>query len=341
MLVYFKRKEEFFMKVGKLNWDDLKLIIDSNRSVVRDDVRIRSGVGEDCSVVSFGEKECIISTDPITGAGVNSGRLAVHINCNDIASCGVEPMGILVTILAPEDASLDDINRVMQEINEETRKLNVEILGGHTEVTRAVNKMVISCTVIGKGDKEKAVATSGAKENDDIIVTKSLCLEGTSIVVNDYEDKLRDILTLNEIVEAKNYIEQISVVKEGVIAGKFGVNSMHDITEGGVLGALWEVAKASNTGFKVIKDKMPLTKITNKICNEYSIDPLRFISSGSMLITTKDGEGLLKLLNKEGIKASIIGKIIKGKGILVNGGIEEEVEPPERDELFVLEEKLR
>lgn len=328
------------MKVGKLNWDDLKCIIDNNRGATREDVRVRSGVGEDCSVISFGDYECVVSTDPITGAEINGGKLAVHINCNDIASCGVEPIGILVTILAPEDTSLEEIKRVMKEIGEETKKLNVEILGGHTEITRAVNKMVISCTVIGKGKKDKAIATSGAKEGDDIVVTKLLCLEGTSIVANDYKDKIKHILTEDEIDEAKNYINNISVVSEGVIAGKFGVNSMHDITEGGVLGALWEVAEASKLGFKVYEEKMPIGNITKKICKAYSIDPLRFISSGSMLITTKNGDALIEILKKEGIKATIIGKIIKEKSILVSKGIEKEIDPPERDELFVLEEKL-
>ncbi|WP_373844959.1 AIR synthase family protein [Clostridium sp.] len=329
------------MKIGKLDWNDLKAIIDKNRKVVRGDVRIRSGIGEDCSVVNFGDQECVLSTDPITGARVNSGRLAVHINCNDIASCGVEPVGILVTILAPESSSLEDIRRIMSEISEETEKLNVEILGGHTEITRAVNKMVISCTVIGKGKSGEAVATSGAKEGDDIIVTKHLCLEGISIVVNDYEDKLKNILTSEEIKEAKGYIKYISVVKEGILSAKAGVNSMHDITEGGVLGALWEVAKASKVGFKVYKKKMPITKITEKICSKYVVDPLRFISSGSMLITTKDGNKLIELLKSQNIKACIIGKITREKGILVCDEFEKEVAPPKRDELFVLEEKLK
>lgn len=328
------------MKVGKLNWDDLKNIIDSSKGAIRNDVKIRSGIGEDCSVIDFGEYECVVSTDPITGAEKNSGKLAVNINCNDIASSGVEPLGILVTILAPENSSLEDIKSVMKEIGEETKKLNVEILGGHTEVTRAVNKMVISCTVIGKGLKDKSIATSGAKEDDDIIVTKSLCLEGTGIVVSDYTDKIKGVLTCEEISEAKAYLNSLSVVKEGVIAGKFGVNSMHDITEGGVLGALWEVAKASNLGFRVYKEKMPISNITQKICEKYSIDPLRFISSGSMLITTKNGDKLIDALKEQGIEASIIGKIVKQKGMLIEEHIEKEVLPPERDELFVLEERI-
>lgn len=322
------------MKVGKLNWDDLKQIIDDNKSVVRTDVRIRSGIGEDCSVIDFGEYECVVSTDPITGADKNIGKLAVNINCNDIASCGVEPMGILVTILVPKTATLQDIKNIMAEIDEETKKYNVEILGGHTEVTDAVNRIVVSCTAIGKGKKGSAVATSGAKIGDDIVVTKLLCMEGTSIIVNDYLHKVSNVLTLKEIEIAKDYVNSISVINEGRIAGQVGVNAMHDITEGGVLGALWEVAEASNLGFTVYNDKMPISDITYKICDTLHIDPLKFISSGSMLITVNNGKELVDKLNSKGIKATTIGKITESRGILVTDNIERDVLPPTRDELF-------
>ncbi|MBU3191057.1 AIR synthase family protein [Clostridium bowmanii] len=322
------------MKVGKLNWDDLKQIIDNNKSVVRNDVRIRSGIGEDCSVINFGEYECVVSTDPITGADKNIGKLAVNINCNDIASCGVEPVGILVTILVPPTGTIEDIKKIMEEIDEETKKLNVEILGGHTEVTTAVNRIVVSCTAIGKGKAGSAVATSGAKIGDEIVVTKLLCMEGTSIVVNDYLDRVRDVLTHDEIEVAKDYVNGISVALEGRIAGEFGVNSMHDITEGGVLGALWEVAQASNLGFEVYYDKMPISEITIKICEKLNIDPLKFISSGSMLITATDGEKLVEKLISKGIEATVIGKITTDRGILVIDGIKKDVLPPTRDELF-------
>lgn len=330
------------MKAGKLNWDDLKELIDSSRGKMRDDVRIKSGVGEDCCVINFGNHECAVSTDPITGAVENSGRLAVHINCNDIASTGLEPIGILVTILAPENAEMDDIKRIMKEIDEEAKKLNIEVLGGHTEITKAVTKIVISCTAIGKGKVNTAVSTAGAKLGDDIIVTKELCMEGASIIAHDYEDKLSKILTADEINEAKSYIENISVVPEGIIAGKFGANSMHDITEGGVLGALWEVANASGKGFIAYHGKMPIAKVAEKICKSFDIDPMRLISSGSMLITAKDGGMLVDILNRNGIKATIIGKIIDFGGYLIDeNGERLEVSPPERDELFELEDKIK
>ncbi|MDP4090460.1 MAG: AIR synthase family protein [Bacillota bacterium] len=322
------------MKSGKLNWDDLKNIIEGNTGVIRPEVVVHSGVGEDCAVINFGEYDCVLSTDPITGAGENMGRLAVNINCNDVASSGVEPLGIMVTILAPEGTLVEEIKDLMREIGEESRRLGIEILGGHTEVTSAVNRMIVSCTVIGMGRKGKVVATGGARDGDDIIVTKYLALEGTSIIVNDMEDKVRDVLSTEELEEARGFVNMLSVVAEGRIAGEYGVNSMHDITEGGVLGALWEVAEASGTGFEVMYEKMPIRPAALKVCEHLNIDPLKFISSGSMLITAPKGEELVTLLKKAGINAAVIGKITEGRGIMIKDGIEMEIEPPQRDELF-------
>ncbi len=322
------------MKEGKLDFDDLRNIIFNNKTIKRNEVKVRNDVGEDCSIIDFGDCEGIFSTDPITGANENVGKLAVHVNCNDIASSGGEPIGILVTILAPTSSSIEEINTVMHEIDEEAAKIGVEIIGGHTEVTSAVNKMVISVTVIGKNKKGKSIKTAGAKVGDDIIVTKAIGLEGTYILINDYEERVKKILSKEEIEFGKSLINKISVLEEGKIGGEFGVNSMHDITEGGLLGGLFEVAMASDKGFKIFKDKIPMLDITKKICDEFGIDSLRLISSGSMLVTTKNGEQLIRELNEKGIEASIIGSVYEKGGVLVDDNKEITVKPPKRDELF-------
>lgn len=322
------------MKEGKLDFDDLRNIILNNKTIKRSEVTVRNDVGEDCSVIDFGEYEGIFSTDPITGAEQNVGKLAVHINCNDIASTGGEPIALLVTILAPISSSLEEINQVMNEIDKEAAAIGVEIVGGHTEVTSAVNKMVISVTAIGKSLKGKSIQTAGAQLDDDIIVTKTMGLEGTYILINDYEERVRNILSKDEIEFGKSLINKISVIEEGKIGAKLNVNSMHDITEGGLLGGLFEIAMASNRGFKIYKEKIPVHHITKKICSEFKIDPLRLISSGSMIITCKNGEELIKQLNYKGIDASIIGKVCNEGSVLVDNNIEINVEPPKRDELF-------
>lgn len=324
------------MKAGKLDSELLRKIVFNNISYHRDEVVIRPGIGEDCAVVDFGEYACVLSSDPITGAINEIGRLAVHITCNDIASSGVEPLGIMLTIMAPEGTTEEDINEIMSQAGKAAAELKVEIIGGHTEITSAVNKVIISSTGIGKQRKEKVVYTRGAQVGDSIIMTKNVGLEGTAILAHDWEEKLRQELGTRVVETGKQMMDNISVVKEGIIAGNMGVTSMHDITEGGLLGAIWEMCEASSAGAMIYMEKVPIPEATKKICEYFQIDPLRLISSGSMLITvdkSKETE-LVAALENEGIPASIIGEVTKeGRHLVINQELFE-IGAPESDELY-------
>jgi hydrogenase expression/formation protein HypE len=323
------------MEIGKVPNSVLQKIILDKIKYNRTDVLIRPKIGEDCCAIDFGENACVMSTDPITGAVNEIGKLAVHIGCNDIASCGVEPLGILVTILAPKGTTEQDLDMVMSDICQTSELLNVEILGGHTEITNAVTRFVIITTTVGKVPSNALVKTSGAQPGDRIILTKSAGIEGTAIIAHDKDEELHKNLEVETIETAKSFINSISVVKEGIIAGKFGVSSMHDVTEGGVLGAVWEVAEASVVGAKIYKDLIPIEEETKIICNYFDIDPLKLISSGCMLITCKDGDKLVKEMLEKGIKATVIGMITKEtERIIKSGNGFEEIHQPDSDELY-------
>lgn len=325
------------MQEGKIPPELLRSIIFSNIKVRNDDVILRAEIGEDCAGIDFGSHACILSTDPITSAEKGAGALAIHISCNDIASSGVKPIGIMVTILAPLEATEEDIRRVMEEAGEAAAELGVEIIGGHTEVTSAVNRMVISTTAVGKAIKDRIIRSSGAQAGDDVIMTKWAGLEGTAIIAADKEKELAGRLSEEELQTAKDFINYISVVKEGITAAEFGVNSMHDVTEGGILGAVWEVAESSNTGIEIYMDRIAVHSVTEKICAIYGVDPYRLISSGSMIITAKNGEQLVRILEKCGIPASIIGRITeKGRHIIKNDKIMP-LNPPDTDELLKIQ----
>ncbi|HHT51198.1 MAG TPA: AIR synthase [Eubacteriaceae bacterium] len=322
------------MEIGKIPNQLLEEKILSKIQPTRSEILVGAAVGEDCGVIDFGEEICVVSTDPITGATKDIAKLAVHISCNDVASSGVEPLAILLTILAPENTKLEEISQLIEEAKETAASLNVEIIGGHTEISQAVNRMVISTTCIGKGKKELMVTSHGAKIGDTVIMTKWAGLEGSAILANDKGKDLINTIDKKWIEEAKSYMNYISVVPEGRISGKVGVTAMHDVTEGGLLGAIWEIAKASNVGIKIWKENIPITKATMVICNHYKIDPLKLISSGVMLITTNKPGKLLEAFKKEGIKATIIGKVVEGRSVLVNNGIETSINPPSSDELY-------
>ena len=295
---------------------------------------VRPQVGEDCSVLDFGDYVCVLSTDPITGAANEIGRLAVHISCNDVAANGVEPFGLLLTILAPEGTTLEVLQDIVRQAAEEAASLRVEIIGGHTEITQAVNRIVVSTTAIGRVEKDKVVKSAGALPGDSIILTKWAGLEGTAIIAHDLAKRLHDRVDGRLLENARSFMEHISVVKEGMIGGRMGASAMHDVTEGGVLGALWEIAEASEVGIRVYRDRIPVRPETRAICEELGLDPLKLISSGCMLITCRDGGKILKALRDEGIPASIIGEVVEEGRTLVTDEGEVPIDSPQSDELY-------
>lgn len=325
------------MKIGKVPTEILQEIVFSNIQRHRKEVLVAPGIGEDCAVIDFDKYVCVMSTDPITGAAKDIGSLAINISCNDIASNGVAPLGIMMTILAPPGTTKEDLARVMTDASKAAAAINVEIIGGHTEITDAVNKMVISTTALGRQLKEKMISTGGALKGDAVIMTKHAGLEGMAIIATDLYDTLLKDFDHGLLTGLQAYGKDISVVKEGVIAGELGiVNSMHDATEGGVLGALWEMAEASRLGIEVYFDKIPLRQETSLLCHSLGIDPYRLISSGVMVMTVaqEDKQRLLEAFQKAEIEATEVGKIIEEERVIIKGGEKVVLAPPQTDELY-------
>lgn len=324
------------MKVGKLDTDLLRKIVFKHITFQREEVLVRPGIGEDCAVVDFGDYACVLSTDPITGTASEVGRLAVHISCNDVASNGVEPLGLMLTIMAPEGTTSSEIEEIMKQAGEEARKLKVEIIGGHTEITTAVNRIIVSATAMGRQIRSKVIATRGAQVGDLIVMTKTAGLEGTAIIAHEKAEQLASHMSQDMVNRAKAMMNQISVVPEGLIGGKIGASSMHDITEGGLLGALWELCEAADVGLEIHRDRVPIAAETEEICQYFEIDPLRLISSGCMLMTipVEKEEELLAVLGESGIHAAVIGVVTAKGRFLIEGKEKVEIAAPESDELY-------
>lgn len=328
------------LEIGKIPPDILeKLILNKiNASEIkRDDVVIRPKTGEDCTAVDIGNELCVLSTDPITGASEEIGYLAVQINCNDIFSSGAEPIGILLTIFLPPNSSQDDLKNIMIGAERGAKELNIEILGGHTEVSDAVVRPIISATVVGKTKNKKFISTATAKASEKIIMTKWAGLEGTTIIAHDYEQKLLGLGVDEKIIQnAKDLKKFLSIAKESKIATEFGVSAMHDVTEGGILGAVWEMAECSNLGAVLYENLIPVKDETIQICKNCQIDYLKLISSGVMIISVADDKAqeLVDLLNQNSINSAIVGEFIVGQSVLITKNTEIPIAEPTSDEIY-------
>lgn len=169
----------------------------------------------------------------------------------------------------------------------------------------------------------------------DIIVTKWIGIEGTAILAKEKEAALREHYSQPFIDKAKELDRYISVLSEAATAVKSGVAAMHDVTEGGIFGALWEIAEASGVGLEIDLKKIPLKQETVEICEFFGINPYELISSGSMLMAAEDGNGLVMELEKAGIPAVVIGKATDSNDrVLLNEEERRFLEPPKTDELY-------
>ena len=195
------------MKIGKVPENVLERSVFKQLHTKRKEVILGAGIGEDCAAVKLAEDEIfILSTDPITGTAKDIGKLAIQITVNDLASSGAEPVGVLLTILLPENAKESHLKQIMSQMEEACAAANVQIMGGHTEVTAVVNQPVVTVCGVGKVKEGKMVQTSGAKAGMDILVTKWIGIEGTSILAKEKEEELKTRFLLLLLKKQKNWM---------------------------------------------------------------------------------------------------------------------------------------
>ena len=319
------------MKLGKLDNETLDRLILRKFKQTRTESFGVPRIGMDCALLDFENDLIVTSCDPITSADwTHIGSLSVHVNCNDAAAGGADPVGLLVTLLLPQNVTEDMIDRIADDLQSAAEQAGVDILGGHTEVTDAVTRVVTNTTVLARVNKDSALI--GAQVGDSIVMTKWAGLEGTMLIASERAEVLKG-LDQKVIESAKKLDRYLSVVPESRIAMHNGVHAMHDVTEGGVLGAVWELAAQSGKGAVIDRYLIPVLPETILITEKAKIDPYRLIASGSMLISCSDGDAMCRALHEAGIHAAVIGTISERGCVFTDGS---EIGAPGADELYRL-----
>lgn len=324
------------MKIGKLPEQVLVRSILKQVKHRREEVLVGPAVGQDCTAFAVLEDEAVVmSADPITGTTKDIGSLAVYITTNDLAAAGAEPIGIMLTVLLPERVREIAVRRMMTEIESVCESLNIEVLGGHTEVTNVVNQPLISVTGVGKMKKNQVNSLQDVRPNQDLVVTKWIGLEATTILAKEKEEALSGRFASDLLETAKGFDRYLSVIPESKIGMAHGISAMHDITEGGIFGALWEMASGAELGLEVDLKKIPIRQETVEVCEFFGVNPYQIMSSGSMLIATDDGAGLVGKLEAAGIHGTVIGRTNDSNDRIIRNGEEIRfLDKPQTDELY-------
>ena len=303
------------------------------------------GIGLDCAVLDFGESLLVAKSDPITFTAEEIGWYAVHVNANDVATCGAAPRWFLATLLLPQDASDQALaESIFEQIASACAEVGAQLVGGHTEITAGLDRPILCGTMLGEVSPKKLITPKGAKPGDVLLLTKGVPIEATSILARDFADRLT-ALPKPLLQRARDFLHDpgISVVPEALAAAETGaVTAMHDPTEGGLASGLWELSLAAQVGIEVHGEAIRVPPESAAICRELEINPLEAIASGALLLSVEAdrGEEVRQAIQDAGVEACAIGELIAGSGVSIR--TESGIEPlahPARDAIAKLYEE--
>lgn len=311
------------------------------------DVILGASFGEDFSLTRIQNGILVSHVDPIVGAVKNIGWLAVHIASNDVATSGARPRWLLLLVLVPGPDDEKLVGEIMRDVNRAAGEIKASVIGGHTGYSNNLKRPLVAVTALGTLSGQDPVLTNGARIGDHIILTKGIALEGTAILAHDFA-KTAGRLGINkhELAEARQLMKKISIVPEALIFAREGATSMHDVTRGGLLETLLEMANLSAVGFHVHFNNIPIPAIVSRFSEAFHFDPLRMISSGTLVacIPADKVVSVEKSLKEKDIPYADIGSVTEGEGIKIirNCGFEQYNDiQSEYDELARMWEEFR
>lgn len=306
-------------------------------TVKRQEVLVRSYLGDGSSALAVGEEAVSFSSASIDGGAREAVRRVFYSAGNAIAASGAEWTGILLTIVLPRDSGEEKLRQIMQEFSLLAKEHQIEILCADTEVSGAVNREWLSVTGIGRTKRESIRRADGLRPGQDLVVTKWIGLEGTSVLAGEQRERLADTLPLELVLRAKEFGCYLSAIPDAEIAVKAGASAIYSAGEGGIFGSLWEMASASGVGLEVDLKKIPVRQETIEVCEVFQINPYQLMSGGAMIIGTDHGTGMVQELERAGVHAVVVGAVTEGNDRVVRNGQERRfLEPPKTDELYCI-----
>ncbi|MDX1652076.1 MAG: AIR synthase family protein [Brumimicrobium sp.] len=326
-------------KLGKIDHNLFENFIKYKCGAQQTDVLVKPGFGVDVSVVDLpGDYAMAITSDPLSllpTLGLReSAWLSVHLMTNDMATTGFSPMYGQFVLNLPAKFSREDFKIYWNYIHEFCEEIGIAITGGHTGFIEGQNSTIAGGgTLITVAPKESILTVKNASAEDSILVTKTCGLSTAAILAMSFPETVKAKIGKEKHQEACDSFYQTSSLRDALVAvgngsERLDITSIHDVTEGGVLGAIYELAVASENGAMVFNDKLPVNNLQKEICEIFSLDPRYCIGAGSMIITCRNGSArrVIDRLAKENIPCVEVGQLSeKEKGIKLRGdkGVED------------------
>ena len=318
------------MRIGKITENALKRSVLKLLRTEYKDVK-SAAVGSDCAFSS--NKEAFSAVSTVTADISDPGFYAVMKAQTALFSQGITPDHVTVSIMLPADAEEKMVKDIVKGAISAAKMCDVPYVGGHTEVTDAVSRALVTATAVA-GKSEENLTLSKPEAGDDLVITKWIALEGTSMLAAERKENLSSRYPIPFIEEAERFKELLDIRAEAAVAVESSVSAIHDISSGGIYASLWEMSERAGCGLEVDLRKIPVRQETIEICEFFEINPYQLLSGGALLLATKDGESLVKKLEDKGIPAIVVGVLKEGNDkIIINGEEKRYLESPQSDEI--------
>lgn len=332
-------------EIGKITAEVFDELIFPRLGAKRKEVLVGPQHGVDVGIVEIGSKAVALTADPVfivPEYGLERAAwFAIHILASDVVTSGLPPTYLSIDLNLPLRMTEEELTLVWKIISEECKKMGAAIVSGHTaRYDNCEYPMVGGATFLAVGDRDKYVSPAFVKEGDALIITKGPAIEAAGIFATMFPKLLAREFGQPFSKKAEGIFYKMSVVKDAMAAVKVGVrdegvSAMHDATECGIWGGVFELAKAAGLGVRIEKERIVLEEGVSEICDYFKIDPYKSISEGTLLVAVRPGkaEAVVRVLQESGIASSIVGEFTHPKyGVtLIEQGKERSLEHPRVD----------
>jgi hydrogenase expression/formation protein HypE len=322
-------------RTGKATSELFEQVILRRLGAADDDVLVGPQHGVDVGVVRVADGVAMaLTADPVFVVPAygweRAAWFAVHILASDASTSGLPLRWMSVDLNLPPSMTDEDLTALWDAFHRACEDLGIAVVTGHTGRYDGCEwPMVGGATCLALGPADAFVTPTMARVGDAVVVTKGAAIEATALFAATFPDRLAASVGDDVVRAADRLFESMTVVPEAVLARRFGlrdagVTSMHDATEGGVLGGLLEVATASGTGIHVDRDRIPIRPEVRIVCDHVGMDPYTAISEGSLIATVvpERADAFVDELLRGGIDAAIVGELrpaTDGHRIVVDG----------------------
>jgi hydrogenase expression/formation protein HypE len=329
-------------EIGKISPAVFNELIFPRLGARNDKILVGPQHGVDVGIVEIGGQAVSFTCDPIfivpEYGWERAAWFAIHIIASDSVTSGLRPKLLSIDLNLPMDMTRKQLEIVWEVIHRECQKLGIAIITGHTaRYENCHYPMVGGATITGIGGLDEYVTPAFCRAGDAIIITKGPAIEATGIFAAMFPKIIEKEFGADFSRRAEGIFYKMSVVEDaltvvGVGVRENGVTALHDATECGVWGGLYELAQAARLGARVEKEKIIVEDGVPEVCRFFGIDPYASISEGTLIIACKARKAgdIVGALAEKGIKSSVVGELTApGKGmVLVEKGKERKLEHP-------------